>query len=308
VKRLLLLSVAAAATVFAAACSDSDNSTAPDLNRNGGPELNGPGQAANPHLFMARGNANGAGARHVSLLSWHGGPVMRSGADVTPIFWGSGWNNSSFAGTKVSDMGKFYGGMGGTAYDLTDHEYADGSGSVGSAVSVHNALMDTGTEPPSGAPQTAQILNEVCKMVGSSAPTNGTGYYPVYVTTKRGNAGYCAWHSAGTCGGKTVQFAFFFNLDGDAGCDPGDSQSGHSQGVAAIANVSGHELSEALTDPQLNAWYDQQGNENSDKCAWTFSNKLVQFSNGTSWKIQGNWSNAAYNGNRGYVRGCIDGN
>ena len=25
-----------------------------------------------------------------------------------------------------------------------------------------------------------------------------------------------------------------------------------------------------LTDPQLNAWYDQQGDENADKCAWTF--------------------------------------
>ena len=48
-----------------------------------------------------------------------------------------------------------------------------------------------------------------------------------------------------------------------------------------------------LTDPQLNAWYDQKGDENADKCAWTF-NGLVTIG-GQSWKIQGNWSNAAAN-------------
>ena len=93
--------------------------------------------------------------------------------------------------------------------------------------------------------------------------------------------------------------------DGDPGCDPGSPSSlGHSQGLAALANVTGHELSEMLTDPQLNAWMDQRGSENSDKCAWTFSG-TVQI--GTqNWKIQGNWSDAAANANSGYANvGCI---
>ena len=102
-----------------------------------------------------------------------------------------------------------------------------------------------------------------------------------------------------------VQFGFFFNLDGDPGCDPQSPGSlGHSQGLAALANVSGHELSEMLTDPQLNAWYDQQGDENSDKCAWTW-NGTVSIG-GQSWKIQGNWSNAAASARSGYANvGCI---
>ncbi len=69
-----------------------------------------------------------------------------------------------------------------------------------------------------------------------------------------------------------------------------------------------------LTDPNLDAWYDASGAENSDKCAWTFGSQLITFKNGSQWKIQGNWSNAAYNANKGYtdsaagfVRGCIDG-
>ena len=56
-------------------------------------------------------------------------------------------------------------------------------------------------------------------MITNPDPT-GNGYYPVYTDIARGNAGYCAYHSVGTCGGMRVQFAYFFKLDGDAGCDP----------------------------------------------------------------------------------------
>jgi hypothetical protein len=152
------------------------------------------------------------------------------------------------------------------------------------------------------------VLAVVARNV-SNPTTNG--YYPVYSDQGRGNAGYCAWHSWGTINGVAVQFAFFFNLDGDAGCDPGGSSGGHSQGLAALGNVSGHELSEALTDPHVNAWYDNSGNENADKCAWTFGIGLVRFSDGSQWKIQGNWSNAAYTSGGSYLgagSGCIDGN
>src|SRR5439155_13080923 len=141
---------------------------------------------------------------------------------------------------------------------------------------------------------------EVCKFITSPAPN---GYYPVYVDTPRGSAGFCAWHSAGYCGTTLVQIAFFFNLDGDPGCDPEDTSRLHSQGLAALANVSGHEISEARTDPHLDAWFDSAGDENADKCAWTFGTPLLTFSNTTTttqWKIQGNLSNQAYNGGSGY--------
>ncbi|HEY2398955.1 MAG TPA: hypothetical protein VGI23_01305, partial [Steroidobacteraceae bacterium] len=163
-----------------------------------------------------------------------------------------------------------------------------------------------------GGGNTNTILAEVCKVI-TSPDTSGNGYYAVYTDIPRGSAQYCAYHSVGSCGGTTVQFAYFFKLDGDAGCDPQDSSSGHSQGLAAIANVSGHELSEARTDPaNPGAWYDAQGAENGDKCAWTFGAPLVTFANGSQWKIQGEWSNAAYTAGTGYAnnsgqKGCLSG-
>jgi hypothetical protein len=203
----------------------------------------------------------------------------------------------------VTGLNTLYSGIGGTPYARTNGEYTDGSGNVNtSSIGKSGNLTDT-SATPSGAPSTSAVLAEVAKVTGNHPVANA--YYPVYSDQPRGNAGYCAWHSSGTIGGVRVQFGFFFNLDGDPGCDPQSPSSlGHSQGLAALANVSGHELSEMLTDPQLNAWYDRQGEENSDKCAWTWSGTVAI--GGQSWKIQGNWSNAAAAARTGYANvGCI---
>jgi hypothetical protein len=268
----------------------------------GKPEPQGAG------IHWAKGNALGGHGRPVRSpnLSWHGGSIMVS-AQTTAIFWGPRWANPDQV-AKITGLDSFYGGMGGTAYARTSNEYTDSTHTVTDSISYNGHLVDT--SQATGGGSTSAILTEVCKMISSPV---SNGYYPVYVDVGRGNAGYCAWHSSSTCGGVIVQFAFFFNLDGDVGCDPNDNLSGHSEGLAALANVSAHELSEARSDPHLDAWFDSQGAENSDKCAWSFGPTLVPFNDGTSWKLQGNWSNSAYNSTtRGYnnssgQKGCIDG-
>jgi hypothetical protein len=190
-------------------------------------------------------------------------------------------------------------------------EYTGPQGTrVSDTIAYLGHYVDT-TPGPSRAPKTSAVLAEVCKVIPQSQLASN-GYYAVYIDAPRAHAGYCAWHSAGSCGGVPIQFAFFFNLDGDPGCDPESTITTQSQGLAALANVSGHELSEARNDPRLNAWYDSSGAENADKCSWTFGGPSVAFSNGTYWKIQGNWSNYAYDHNSGYPNrsgqnGCVDG-
>jgi hypothetical protein len=207
-------------------------------------------------------------------------------------------------------MDAWYSGFNGSNYAKTCDEYTGSNGQVTPSTIYGGHVIDTSVS--SGGGSTSAILAEVCKMVASPDPS-GNGFYAVYVDTQRGHASYCAYHSYGTCNGTPVQFAFFFNLDGDAGCDPQDASGLHSQGLAAIANVSGHELSEARTDPaNPGAWYDSSGQENGDKCAWTFGAPVVTFTNGTQWKIQGEWSNAAYNAGTGYPnsfgqKGCLSG-
>lgn len=247
-----------------------------------------------------------AGPKSSANMVWHNGAIMTDAA-VQAIYWGPKWANSSFVGDKISGLDSWHNGFKNSNYAKTSDEYTGSNGQVGPTTSNGGYFIDTTTA--SGGGSTSAILAEVCKAIPSPV---ADGYYPVYTDLPRGNAGYCAWHSYGSCGGTPVQFAFFWSLDGDAGCDPQDTTTGHSQGLAALANVSAHELSEARTDPRNGGWYDRQGAENGDKCAWTFNVPSVSFPNGTSWKLQGEWSNAAYSSGTGYPnrsgqKGCLDG-
>ncbi len=240
-------------------------------------------------------------------MTYHGGKILPD-VFTKSIFWGTSWR--TYSGDKITGMDSWYQGFGGSNYAKTSDEYTGSNGQVGPNTTYEGHVIDTSASTSGN--NTSTILAEVCKAVPNPDP-GGNGYYAVYADTKR-NGNYCAYHSAGTCNGTPVQFAYFFNLDGDAGCDPQDTSGLHSQGLAALANVSGHELSEARTDPSNpGAWYDSSGEENGDKCAWTFGAPLVTFvSNGSEWKIQGEWSNAAYNLGNGYPnssgqRGCLSG-
>lgn len=259
------------------------------------------------------GQARSAKPRSSSpLMTYHGGVIMPT-ADVYPIFWGTSW--PGYSGDKISGIDSFYSGWNTANYAKTTNEYSDASGIyVGDTSSSAPSVIDGSTA--SGGNSTSTILNEVAKEINAGAvpfDTTGNGYYPVYTDVPRGGARYCAWHSSGTVNGQRVQFAFFFKLDGDPGCDVSDTLTGHSQGLAALGNVSAHELAEAMTDPTSpGAWYDSSGYENGDKCAWTFNVPYVTFANKTNWMVQGEWSNAAYTAGTGYPnssgqKGCLDG-
>jgi len=254
----------------------------------------------------AKGFAHNARPHRSPNMLWHNGAIINSSA-ATAIYWGASWSNSSFVGDKISGLDTWYTGFSNSNYAKASDEYTGTNGQVWPSNTYGGHIVDTTTA--SGGGSTSAILAEVCKVIANPV---SNGYYAVYVDLKRGNANYCAYHSYGSCGSTPVQFAFFWNLDGDPGCDPQDTTTGHSQGLAALANVSGHEFSEERTDPRNGGWYDSQGQENGDKCAWTFNVPSVTFPNGSQWKIQGEWSNAAYTSGTGYPnssgqRGCLDG-
>ena len=287
-----LLAATALAAVVAASLTSGTAAAVPQL------------VAGNPHgIVFVRGARPGPGPAQDPHLVFHGGGIMTSSA-ATAIYWGPSWADTTFVSDKVAGLDSLYTGFDGSRYMGTNTEYSGTNGQVGTGVAYGGHVIDT-SATSRRAPKTSDVLAVVARNIANPVPN---GYYPVYSDQPRGHAGYCAWHSYGTINGVPVQFAFFFDLDGDPGCDPGDTSGLHSQGLSALANVSGHELSEAVTDPRGTGWYDASGSENADKCAWTF-NGGVSLPNGTQWKIQGNWSNAAFDTNTGYANGgCIQGN
>ncbi|HEY8048454.1 MAG TPA: hypothetical protein VIE63_04720 [Ramlibacter sp.] len=303
-----LIALAALSFVVAAHAQDDRDTMRPhrpveDLSTTNEPPMLGPHLTREAHGQRA---ARLRGSRTPDM-TFHGGKIMTTVVSKA-IFWGPSWTNASFVGDKIAGLDEWYTYHSGSHYAATSDEYTGTNGQVRSAGFLHSGHVIDTSKPSSG---TSAVLAAVCRNI--TPDPNGNGYYPVYTDLKRGHANYCAWHSAGSCGGVPVQFAFFFNLDGDAGCDPQDAQTGHSQGLAALANVTGHELSEARTDPATpGAWYDSQGEENGDKCGWTFGAPFVTFTDGSKWKIQGEWSNHAYDTQTGYTnssgqKGCLSG-
>lgn len=302
---------------FLAACSAPDSGPTADnpnsqlsLATGGNSEFAGPPEVKVHHI---RGYAQSLARSRSPNMTYHGGKIMPT-SKVRSIFWGTSWGTAASVGDKITGMDSFYAGWGGSAIARTNIEYTGTGGTVGASSTFNGHVIDLSAA--SGGGNSAAILTEVCNVISNNGiviDPAGNDYFPVYTDLPRGSAGYCAWHSAGTCGGKLVQFAFFWRLDGDSGCDPADATTGHSQGLAAIANVSAHELSEAVTDPASpGAWYDLSGNENSDKCAWVFNATSVQtLSNAAKFKVQGNWSNRAYTAGTGYAnssgqKGCLN--
>jgi hypothetical protein len=118
---------------------------------------------------------------------------------------------------------------------------------------------------------------------------------------------YCAYHSWFYAQGAPVLYAVHPFVAGVHSCDMGESPTGTS--VDAVLNVVSHEHNEILTDPTGGGWYDATGDENGDKCAWTFGTTLGpsgalfnQTIGGASYLLQEEWSNQ----DSGCVQGSVN--
>lgn len=250
-----------------------------------------------PHLLPPRhpgDNAASTAPQGSGNLTNHGGPVMVNANpnDITvhPIYWGS--TATSLQSNVGAGLDAVYKGYSGSTYAGISSQYSN----TATTLTVLSGVTDTTTANS----QTSKVLQAVQRAISNSKVTVSTGndkdYYPVYTDLGRNGRGYCAWHSYGTVTDKSnvkhvVEFAFFFNLNGDPGCAVANVNS-YSQQTQNLANVTAHELAEALTDPHLDAWYDAAGYENGDKCAWYFDpvdGKVTL--GGTDWAMQGEYNN-----------------
>jgi hypothetical protein len=127
---------------------------------------------------------------------------------------------------------------------------------------------------------------------------------------------YCGFHTHNTILGNDLKYAYIGNVDKcPSGCEiqatgPNSPAAGVG-GIDGIANVLTHETEEAITDPDLNAWFDASGNEDADKCNFKFGPTTVcttangctsagatagakfnQTFGGHDWMIQMEWENS----------------
>jgi len=235
-------------------------------------------------------------------ISYHGGPLILGGTNVYYIWYGNWVGNS--AQTILVDLAN---NIGGSPYFNINTTYYDGSDNhVANAV---NFVGSTPSTPDSNNYSHGTSLSDadVQAIVAAQNPTDTNGVYFVLTSADVNETSgfckhYCGWHDHANINGLDIKYAFVGNPDRcPKNCEAQTTSPNGNAGADGMASIIAHELEEATTDPDLNAWYDQRGQENADKCAWTFGT-TSQALNGSQYNvvlgtrqylIQQNWVNAS---------------
>ncbi len=249
------------------------------------------------HVLPARGIKRDRGSLNLKSganLTYHGGPVIPS-AHVVFIFWGPSFSNAaspdySYALTLQSFRNQF-----GTTFEyntITQYSGSNGFINLTNLAGGTPDWFDSSTPPANVTDTLAQ--GEVNTYLSAHSFDASAIYEVVLPSTSYSSlsasftscggpvVAYCAYHDYYTSGANTVKYSV----------QPYASCSGcHSGGWTAAQNQEHfvtHETREAVTDPQLNAWFDVNGQEADDKCNWSPS----PFFGTGGYGYQYEWSNA----------------
>ncbi|MCW2963557.1 MAG: hypothetical protein JWO17_809 [Actinomycetia bacterium] len=256
------------------------------------------------HIAAAAGIAPTAAPNN--LMYW-GGPTMHATSTTYAIFWEPPTLQSG-ALTAVSStynalISRYFQDVGGSALYNINTQYYDGTAHIANSSTFGGSWVDTSAYPASTCNDTAtpgnclndaQFQAEVAKAIQTNGWTAGPDHvFFVYTSAGEGSCVggtecaftfYCAYHSHSTLNGQTVIYASQPYADSAPGCRVPSSPNNDIAADSTI-NVTSHEHMEAVTDPQLDAWYDLTQHENADKCAWDFGTPSL---NGGTANVQWN--------------------
>lgn len=251
-------------------------------------------------------NASTASVTTGNGIDYHGGPVLHA-INVYYIWYGD-WNNLDPTGPPI--LTDFISNEGGSPYFNINTTYGDTAGGVPNAVTFAGQTTVAGNSTSLADADISSIVATALTQFANGPDPNGV-YFVLTAPGINETSGfltkYCGWHNNGsfTVGGTTwdIKYSFVGNASGPsiAACAEQTSSSPNGDvGADAMVSVIAHELEESATDPDLNAWYDSSGEENADKCAWTFgatylasNGSLANMNLGTrDYLVQQNWLNA----------------
>jgi len=232
-------------------------------------------------------------------ISYHGGPIMLGVIHIYYIWYGNLSGN-----TATAILTDFAETVGGSLYFNINTTYTDSSGgrvsntvtfagSTNDDYSLGKTLTDAGVD-------TVVMQAISCKRL----PSDPQGVYFVLTSADVSESSgfcskYCGWHTHLTSAGNDIKYAFVGDPDRCINsCAAQSAGPNGNAGADGMVSIIAHELEEAVTDPDLYAWFDSSGAENADKCAWTFGSTYTAPNGATAnmhlgsrdYLIQQNWS------------------
>jgi hypothetical protein len=252
-------------------------------------------------------------------INYNGGPVLKGNPVPLYIIWYGNWSGTgSNTAATVSLVEHYLNSLGNTPYEKINTTYGDTTGNVSGNVTVGGAIFDTGSQ---GTRLSNNKLSAIVnRSFSNGLPTDPNGVYLVLTSSNVSERGFCSsfcgFHTRQTLNGVDIKWGFIGNPDRcPSGCEiqttgPNSPAIGVG-GADGMINVITHEQEEAITDPDLNAWFDSSGQENADKCNFNFGAtqtctsgslctpsadsagaKFNQSFGGNNWMFQQQWENA----------------
>lgn len=261
----------------------------------------GSGGSAAVSPFISRAPASGAPIPGPNGITHYGGPLLRGEVGVYFIWYGDWGGNSA-----LPILTDFAESIGGSPWFNIVTTYDDGRGNqAGNSVSLAGASVDRYSQGKSLDESGVQQIVERAIGSGALSADAGAVYFVLASADVSETSGFCTrhcgWHSHARIKGSDLKYAFVGNPDRCPNACAAQATGPNGNAAAdAMASTVAAELAKAVTDPELNAWYDARGRENADKCAWKFGSTYTT-SNGARanmklgsrhFLVQQNWVNA----------------
>lgn len=259
-----------------------------------------------------------------SGIDYHGGPVMTDSINIYLIWYGdhTGDSTQEIVTDFITDL------SGSSWYEINTTYYELASGIVGDVggpsgmVNLSNSinLVKSINDNYSRGKKllTGDIQAIIADAIASNnLPLDSNGIYFILTSSDvKQTLGFsafcvdfCGWHEHFSISDVDIKYSFVGNPKlCPSSCipDANELQSPNSNiGADSMVSIIAHELAEAASDPDINAWY---GNisymENADMCAWKFG-RTYTTANGSQanmklgkrdFLIQQNWVNSVEGG------------
>jgi hypothetical protein len=247
-----------------------------------------------------RGSGGGA-----PQILYHGGPVLTGIVPLYVIYYGS---IDGFPGTSQPIINAFLGGLSQRPQYEVNATYCAASTCTNPATPSVSGMLSTGQifyDP--GSQGTNISSNDIPKIIQNALTAPG-GFHAksdaIYIVVTAPTikvsgfcTSYCAFHTKSTTivSGTTIHYALAPEPDSKCTvCDGNFATFGESAtpngdpGADEVVDSLMHEISETVTDPDLNAWFTSNGAENGDLCNFNYGTNLSTTSTGASYNASWN--------------------
>lgn len=239
-------------------------------------------------------------------ILYHGGPVMTgAGNHIYVIYYGD------FPTSRANIIDTFLENLGGSGAYNVNTTYSDAQGSIQNLLAYHPASDSYNDTNSLGSKLGSSFAVPLLQSAfsGNHLPVDSNGIYleiiSPEVSVSSGN--YCGYHthSSAVVPGVDIKYAVIpdpgpkhYACSGNVAVYRDATSPNGDIGADSVCDTAIHEISETVTDPDLNAWFGPHG-EVGDLCSFNYGTTNIstngshynQIFGGREYLVQTIWEN-----------------